>query len=155
MNLGWPSFSNEWKKSYRCFPQEVRLLQKITFRPCELFLMDEWRIMALMICICKIGITGDPWYSKFIEMRFGDRTDCNTEGQCRSHRMWTQCVSQNLLFWCEVRISGGGHHIRIHDCRRQVTVILKKYFKCGHKWRIESLCVCMKHIEIKACIILN
>jgi len=61
MNLGQPSFSNEWKKkSYAYFLQEVRLLQKITFRPCESYLMDEWRIMALMICICKTGITGDP-----------------------------------------------------------------------------------------------
>jgi len=62
MNLGQPSFSNEWKKKkgYAYLTQDVRLLQKITFRSCELLLLDEWRTMALMICRCKIFITGDP-----------------------------------------------------------------------------------------------
>lgn len=81
MNLRQPSFSNEWKKkSYTYLPRHVRLLQKITFRPRELLLLDEWRTMALMIYTCKIFITGDPWSSKFIEMRFGDHAGCNPEG---------------------------------------------------------------------------
>jgi hypothetical protein len=83
----------------------------------------------------RFALLGDPWNSKFIEMHFGDHTDCNLEGCCRNHSMWTQCISQNLLFWCEVCVSGGGHHIRIHDCRRQVAVLLIKFLKCGHKWR--------------------
>lgn len=81
MNLGQASFSNELKKkSYAYLPQKVRLLQKITLRPCELLLLDEWRTMALMICTCKTFITGDPWSSKFIEIHFGDCAGCNPEG---------------------------------------------------------------------------
>ena len=149
MNLRRPSFSNGWKKkkSYVYFPLDIRLLQKIIIRQCELFLIDKWRTVTLMICTCKICITGDPWNSKFVEIHFGDRTiDCIPEDKCRSHRMWTQCVSQKMLFWCEVCISVWGHHIRSHDCRRQVTFILIKFLKFGHKGRNESVCVCMQHI---------
>jgi hypothetical protein len=109
--------------------------------------MSEWRTVAVMICTYKIFITGDPWSSKFIARIYTlwrlyrlkssvsvEMTECEL------------CVSQNLLFWCEICIVGGGHHIGSHDCRRQVTVILITFLKHSHKCINESVCVYVQYI---------